>query len=902
MKIFMKLTLGHVAIALVVIVNSFLSLRFMSYSEEVISNLVDKAIPAVVSLREAEFASMKMLLAVHTSIVTDNENKKIIAKKEIEFSKNLCRMAMEDYEKFITNHFPQHAKHLKKIKFNGQLFIDTCQKIMDLQEKGHNLEEILEYEKVFLIQENEFFNAIESSLISQRVEWERMKHLVKNTRSRALFFVIAMCVFTIFITLFISFRSSQLMVRPIVEIKDAAIEVGKGNFDVQISHRSSKDEISVLAKTFSSIVQDLRNRKYLNKIIESMSDTLVVVDIEGNITMVNKSLLDLLEYEKDELIGQPYAKIIDNDEMFRTSTITKKKMIGNNIRCEYLKQDGCKISMALSGSLLIDSSDKVLGMLFIAQDMTERYEVQFELEEQKKFLHVTLSSIADAIITTDVSGKITFMNYVAENLTGWNFLDGKGKSIEKVFRTESSQTMTEPMQRSLTKKIRLAAGTDTRLISKDGRKYCVECNMTPLKTEDNKTLGVVLVFRDVTMQRKMEVELLSTKQKAEFAARAKSKFLATMSHEIRTPINGVIGMSELLIHTELSGKQKKYLDVIYTSSKHLLGIVNDILDFSKIESGKLELEQQPFDLHKLINELITLFGQRAQQKGIKITTQIDEEVPSVVTSDVVRVRQILTNLINNAIKFTEEGQITISIEKISQKDEVIRLRFMVKDTGIGIAKEKVSSIFKAFSQEDTSIARKYGGSGLGLAICSRLVKLLDGKIWVESMEQIGSQFFFTLPVIAARKRPLKSTKTLNKVERRSSLKILVADDSEVNREVAIDTLDHLGYNAKVVNDGQQVLDALEKNTYDIILMDVHMPKLNGLETAKAIVQKYGENRPLLIALTADVTTESRKECLNSGMSDFLAKPFSLNSMNEILKKWKKALRLNKSENLESLED
>jgi signal transduction histidine kinase/CheY-like chemotaxis protein/ligand-binding sensor domain-containing protein/HPt (histidine-containing phosphotransfer) domain-containing protein len=384
-------------------------------------------------------------------------------------------------------------------------------------------------------------------------------------------------------------------------------------------------------------------------------------------------------------------------------------------------------------------------------------------------------------------------------------------------------------------------------------------------------------------------ELERSEKEARTANQFKSQFLANMSHEIRTPMNAVIGMTSILASSPLTPEQREYLGTIRSSGESLLALLNDILDFSKIEAGKLTIEASPFALRQCVKEAADLLATQAARKGLEIGCEVDPAVPAVIESDATRLRQILVNLLDNAVKFTSAGEVLVRVEACSlPEDDLVELRFAVRDTGIGIPADGMDRLFRPFSQANSSTNRLYGGTGLGLAICHRLAQGLGGRIWVESEPDKGSTFWFTIRCrvcdVHLPQAPRESEAAGRILETGlPPLRILVAEDNVVNQRVALLLLQRLGYEADVAADGEETLDALRRQRYDVILMDVQMPGMDGLEAARRIQDEWpAEERPRIIAVTANALQEDRETCLAAGMDDYLSKPVLLEDLRAAL--------------------
>ncbi|MDH3604471.1 MAG: ATP-binding protein, partial [Candidatus Tectomicrobia bacterium] len=429
---------------------------------------------------------------------------------------------------------------------------------------------------------------------------------------------------------------------------------------------------------------------------------------------------------------------------------------------------------------------------------------------------------------------------------------------------------------------------DTLLVAKDGRHIPVSFVGSVMYSQDGAIQGIVCMAQDITERNKDREALLQAKEAAEAASEAKSMFVATVSHELRTPMNGILGMLQLLLDTPLTGEQIEFAKAAFHSGQALSEIINNILDFSRVEAGKLELEHIEFDLHAIVQDTIALLATLAHSKRLQLTYQIHADVPTRGRGDPSRIRQILINLIGNALKFTEQGKVTVGVTSTLIDKTQALIRFEVCDTGIGITPEAQMRIFEAFSQADGSSTCTYGGTGLGLAICKQLVDMMAGTIGVESTPGSGSTFWFSVP-LGVTPKPRGLPDRSKGAHTSYDYHVLLAEDNPVNQKIARRTLEKLGCRVDVVADGSEALQALTHTTYDMVFMDCQMPTMDGFEATKAIrehEQETGTAHLPIIALTAHVFNEFRDTCLDAGMDDYLNKPFSTEELQTTLERWR----------------
>jgi PAS domain S-box-containing protein len=513
-----------------------------------------------------------------------------------------------------------------------------------------------------------------------------------------------------------------------------------------------------------------------------------------------------------------------------------------------------------------------------------------------------MDSALDCVIVMDHEGLIVEFNPAAERTFGYARADVVGRSLADAIVPPSMRPAHDAgLKRYLTTGERKRLGQRIEIVAMraNGDEFPVELAITPILSGERPVFTAYL--RDITERKRAEDELRQSKEAAESGYRAKSEFLATMSHEIRTPMNGVLGFTELLADTPLNAEQREHLDTIRQSGEALLAIINDILDFSKMEAGSMRLERSPHDFTQAVTEVTRLMGAQANAKHLELVIESKADVPIWLIGDPGRVRQVLVNLVGNAIKFTERGNVRIQVQRVEDREGPGRVRCSITDSGIGIGSEKLSLLFQKFTQADGSTTRRYGGTGLGLAISKQLVQLMGGDIGVESQQGRGSTFWFTLPLPGAGQVAESVALSASavaavspEIEEESSCGLaLVAEDSRTNQMVASQMLKRLGWRVDVVATGSEAVAMYQQIAYDLVFMDCHMPEMDGFPaTAEIRRLEAGSNHRIpIIATTASVMPEERERCLRAGMDDFIAKPIQLRDMRRVVTQWATERRL-----------
>jgi PAS domain S-box-containing protein len=636
---------------------------------------------------------------------------------------------------------------------------------------------------------------------------------------------------------------------------------------------------------------DITARKAIQKDLEILSFAarksptgMLSRDADGVVIWMNEAMETITGYTLAEMEGKRFGTILigEDTDMSIFSEAVKAVAEKKPYNCELLiyKKDRTPVWVAMSNSPLFNDAGEVERQVTTMLDVTERKRA----ESEAKLLSLVASNTTSGVVINNNSGEIEWVNHAFENITGFKLADVKDKHLGDILQGELTDTSIIQKGRELSKN-KKSFEVDLLGYRKDGTPIWVTVINSVILKKDGEVDKYIEVVIDISSKKKVELELVAAKEEALQLNRAKDMFISVMSHEIRTPLNAVIGMSHLLQEGNPLESQKENLNVLKFSADNLLTLINDVLDFTKIETGNVDLEQADVNLREMLQSITGSLQYQTNEKNIYLQAQIDPAVPEIVIGDSTRLSQILLNLVSNAVKFTDKGGVKIELAVIDQTRKNVRIRFSVTDTGIGIASDKLSTIFESFKQADTSTTRKYGGTGLGLAISKRLIELHDSRINVDSEPGKGSTFWFTITFNITNNKNNNN----NNVETGLNISVLVVDDNQINRLLINKILTKWGATIDFAENGVQAVSKVETNKYDVVLMDIHMPEMGGLEATQIIRSKsepYFKQLPI-IALTASMLTSQMGDIGNAGMNDYILKPFEPKILFEKLSRFQK---------------
>jgi len=672
---------------------------------------------------------------------------------------------------------------------------------------------------------------------------------------------------------------------------------------------------------FVAMKEDISRRQATQETLESLTRLqtailsnaaygIITTDTAGVIQSMNHAAERITGYLSKDLIGRDTPGLLhDKEDVARRceqfsqelgmrlrpgfDTFTAKARLGipNEHEWTFIHKDGHRYPALLSITALRDDKENITGYLGIFSDISARKQTEKALTTSRDQLMAFVRNAPSAVAMFDC--EMRYLNCSRRWLEDYE-LPG---TVEDLIGRSHYEVFPDVPQRWKDVHARCLQGAVERCEEdlferEDGSKSWVRWEVSPWRDHKGNICGLIMATEDVTRLKKSELALQAANREleaalerverlageAQEASKAKSEFLANMSHEIRTPMNGVIGMADLLLKTELTDDQREYVKVIESSGDALTSIINDVLDFSKIEARRLELEDVPFDLEQIVTSVREILDVSASPKGVRLLTQLDDDVPRFLRGDPIRLRQILLNLGSNAVKFTDDGCITLSVRRDGDF-----LRFEVRDTGIGISRNVIHRLFEPFFQADSSTTRTYGGSGLGLVICKNLVEMMGGEIGVESEVGRGSNFWFAIPCRESNGENLSPEKSGGDARCRDGIRVLLAEDNLVNQKVANTILQRLGCHVDCVVNGAEAVEAARQGVHNVILMDCQMPVMDGYEATRRI-RSYDSQIPI-IALTANAVKGDRELCLQAGMTDYLSKPIRIDALEAMLARW-----------------
>jgi PAS domain S-box-containing protein len=709
------------------------------------------------------------------------------------------------------------------------------------------------------------------------------------------------------LTIFVRPESRRELEDQLQHIREVAERLAQEHF-LQLDGSAIQSEVTAFSVVHNGgaatqlVFRDVTERKRMEAVLHTSEEIRTVaanlpvillgLDRQGICTVSKGRGLSALGLKPGEMVGRSVSdayrdvpQVLDN---------IRRALAGEAFSCT-LEIGGSALEIWYSP--LRDARGEVIGVIGAAVDITQRVKAEQQLRLSEERWQLALRGNNDGLWDWNAQTGEIFYSPRWKQILGYeeHEIGNQAEDWESRVHPDDFPRVQRELQEHLDRKVPFYS-TEYRIRAKDGTYKWVLARGQAVWDERGQAIRRVGSHTDITQRRRVEEALKQAEEQAEMANRAKSEFLVNMSHEIRTPMNGALGMIELVLETQLSEEQREYLETAKDSARSLLSLLNDILDVSKIEAGRLELAPGSFSIYECVKDALRMFSVTAQQKGLLLSTSIHPDVPEWLFGDALRLRQVISNLAGNAIKFTDHGQVAVRIglEKPvgleKPIDTSLVLHVQVSDSGIGIPQEKQAWIFEPFRQADGSSTRRFEGTGLGLAICTRVVALMGGRIWVESQLGSGSTFHFTAPFAPGTvdaTAPADSQDLMCSATALRSLRILLAEDNIVNQSLIAAVLEKEKHHVVVAADGLEALAAFARQPFDLVLMDVQMPQMDGFEAAAAIraTEKSSGRHVPIVALTAHAMKGDREDCLQAGMDDYLSKPIDLGVFRATVRKW-----------------
>jgi len=649
--------------------------------------------------------------------------------------------------------------------------------------------------------------------------------------------------------------------------------------------------VSAIAHDIAKRVQAERKLRESEERFRIMADgcpkAMWVTDAGGGILFVNRAYREFCGSTYDQVAGHRWQSLIhpeDAPEYLAAFQRAVREHGPFQAEVRVRRADGQWRWLVSHAEPRFAPDGEFLGHVGLSPDITEREQAEQALQTSEEKFRQFAENIREVFwMMTPAAGEVLYVSPVYEHV--W------GRSCESLYRDPMAWAEAihpDDQQRAHAQFVRQLQGesvdSEYRILTPGGREKWIRDRAFPIRDQAGQLIRVAGIAEEITERKQYEEQLIRARENADAANQAKSRFLANMSHEIRTPMNGVMGMTQLLLQTSLTVEQQRYATVAQTSAKAVLTLIDDILDLSKIEARKVALENRSFHLGRTVEGVIELLRTQAGAKGLDLRCQVSPGIPPYLSGDPYRLRQVLTNLTANAIKFTGRGEVTLDAAPETQGGGTATVRFTIIDTGIGMRPDQAATLFQPFAQADVSTTRIYGGTGLGLAICKHLVEMMGGAIGVDTREGAGSTFWFTAVFgLAPDPPPGQGESTICRTPRGTRARILLAEDNVTNREVALLQLHKLGYHAGAVTNGAEAVEKVQQGGYDLVLMDCEMPVMDGFEAARRI--RLLHSGIPIVAITASAMAEDRKRCLHAGMNDFVAKPVDLGHLSDVLARW-----------------